>query len=568
VGGAVSLLTGTGLKTREFLIMSIKKRLKYSSIVLLTLVLTMAVVNWYGNRLVLEKSYDSYELEHMLAHLQGLFRGLNEFIIDEGEPLSVELTNKHLNGLNIVIEALLEKVNDAELQQDLENRVLPLWQEIKKDAQSFMADNPYISADDDQAMLRYGALTTRGKKLDEIVEKLAEDSAATAAKTIRHVSLINNLIAFIIFLLVSLILLNIFRSISGPLKAMHRIAGALKAGDLTVKSDLNSNDEFGALTRSFNESLSKLRSMIANVKEVVDIVMTNSTKVAESATSIAKNALEQSEKTSHAATALEELSASFTDVAKNTSAAAASSKEASDLALQGGEVVTETINGMNLISQSVNSVAETIESLGKQSEQIGEIVKVIDDIAGQTNLLALNAAIEAARAGEQGRGFAVVADEVRKLAERTSKATTEIGDMIKKIQNEMFKAVSSMRQGTEHVEGGVEKAYKAGETLQNIVTSIQSVSEMIQQVATAAEEQTSTGEEGTNSIEAISGLIKSTSESAEVSSHATFELNALVQQLVYFVKQFNIEESGEERTDNIDSLPAGTEQETPAVSNQ
>jgi methyl-accepting chemotaxis protein len=543
--------------------MSIKRRLKYSSFILLTLLSVMASVNWIGNRIVLQKSFYSYELEHATTHVQGIFRGLNEFIIDEGEPLSVELTNKNIKGLSNVLDGLMAKVNDRELRHVLESRLIPMWKELRIEAEAFMNDNPYISVDDDNAMLQYGTLTTKAKQLDQLIEQLAEDTAADTARTIRSVSMMTSGIGFIIFVITCLILFNVFRSISGPLKSMNRVAEALKIGDLTIKADIHSDDEFGMLTRSFNESLMKLRTMIANVKDVVEIVMANSTKVANSAAAIAENAHEQSEKAVRAASSLEELSVSFLDVAKNTSEAASSSRDTADLAIKGGEVVTETICGMNRIAESVNSVAKTIEALGKQSEQIGEIVKVIDDIAGQTNLLALNAAIEAARAGEQGRGFAVVADEVRKLAERTSKATTEIGEMITRIQDDTTKAVTSMRQGTEHVEGGVDMARKAGEALQMIVTSIQSVSDKIQQVATAAEEQTATGEEVTNTIEEMANLIKNTSESAEVSSHATYELNALVQQLVYFVQQFNIEET--ENYGTTESPQAQPEQETPTA---
>ena len=162
--------------------------------------------------------------------------------------------------------------------------------------------------------------------------------------------------------------------------------------------------------------------------------------------------------------------------------------------------------GMNKIAEVVTEAASTVQELGNSSEKIGEIVQVIDDIADQTNLLALNAAIEAARAGEQGRGFAVVADEVRKLAERTTKATKEIASMIKQIQKETIGAVQSMEKGTVEVSKGKELVEKAGVSLNQIISSSQEVVDNVSQVAAASEEQSATSEQISKNIEAISSV--------------------------------------------------------------
>jgi len=234
------------------------------------------------------------------------------------------------------------------------------------------------------------------------------------------------------------------------------IAKGFSNGDLSNSMNDFRKDEFGILGSLFNIATGKLNDMMQNVRRVTEVISLDSEKLNDSSTQIARNAQEQSEQTTQAATAMEQLSASFLDVAQNTTDAAKSSREAADLASQGGKVVTETIAGMSKIAQSVNQSAQTIEELGVRSEKIGDIIQVINDIASQTNLLALNAAIEAARAGEQGRGFAVVADEVRKLAERTATATHEISDMIKSFQEDIQKAVESMKTGTTEVEVGVD----------------------------------------------------------------------------------------------------------------
>ena len=208
---------------------------------------------------------------------------------------------------------------------------------------------------------------------------------------------------------------------------------------------------------------------------------------------------------------------------------------------------------MNRIAEAVHNSSYTIQALGANSNQIGEIIAVIDDIADQTNLLALNAAIEAARAGEQGRGFAVVADEVRKLAERTTKATKEIAAMIKSIQSDTSGAVASMESGTGEVERGVEMTRKAGEALKEIVNNVQHVSDMIGQIATAAEEQSAAAEQISTSIETIASVTKESAAGARQSSTACQELSRLALELQKMVGQFKLPE---EKGDGYEKRPS------------
>ena len=217
------------------------------------------------------------------------------------------------------------------------------------------------------------------------------------------------------------------------------------------------------------------------------------------------------------------------------------SKNAGKVAKEGGHVVEETIHGMNRIAEVVKKSAETVQALGKSSDQIGEIVQVIDDIADQTNLLALNAAIEAARAGEQGRGFAVVADEVRKLAERTSKATKEIATMIKQIQKDTYDAVDSMQEGTKQVEDGKLLAEKAGSSLQEIIHGAQQVVDIVTQVAAASEEQSSAAEQISKNIESISSVTQESASGIQQIAHASEDLNSLTLNLQELIAQFKLD---------------------------
>jgi methyl-accepting chemotaxis protein len=310
-------------------------------------------------------------------------------------------------------------------------------------------------------------------------------------------------------------------------------------GDLTVNLPVKSSDVIGKLFGGFNKSVNHIGQMIEKIDESVKATASAAYQISSSTEELAAGGQEQSSQTSDIAGAVEEMSKTILETTKNTNLASEKAKVAGLKAKEGGNVIKETIKGMDKISEVVSKSAETVFTLGKNSDRIGEIIQVIDDIADQTNLLALNAAIEAARAGEQGRGFAVVADEVRKLAERTTKATKEIALMIKQIQMDTSEAVKSMQLGTKEVDNGKMLANKAGLVLDAIIQESEKVSEIVAQVAVSSEEQNSgviqisQNLDGINKItqESTSGL-QQIARAAEDLSKLTGNLQALVENFV------------------------------------
>jgi methyl-accepting chemotaxis protein len=367
-------------------------------------------------------------------------------------------------------------------------------------------------------------------------KKTSETNDATASRagwTMIGAAVCGSILAFVLGLIIS-------RSISLPVSSLARQARKVADGDLRVSIDYHSGDEVGELSEAFRTMTGNLRTTITKVADTSSQVATAANQLQSTAIRIATGAEEVAAQSGTVAVASEEMSATSSSISESCQQAANSATEASDAAVTGSGVVSSTICGMERIASRVRSSAETVGSLGSRSDQIGAIVATIEDIADQTNLLALNAAIEAARAGEQGRGFAVVADEVRALAERTTRATREISEMIKAIQTETRAAVGEMEQGVKEVQQGTDDAARSGEALQEILSKINELAMQINQVATAAEEQTATTSEITNNIHQISEVVQDTASGAHESATAASQLTGNAEELQRLVRQFKL----------------------------
>ncbi len=325
-------------------------------------------------------------------------------------------------------------------------------------------------------------------------------------------------------------------------RTIRRVLTVLRAiadGDLTQpKLLIKSKDELGSLARTTDQMGDSLSDLILEVSGVTGEVAAAATQIAASSEEMAQGMNEQSRQVTQIASAIEQMSASVVEVARKSGEAANNAGSSGQVAEQGGQVVSETIQGMQAISDAVSAGAVSVSELGKRGEQIGQIIEVINDIADQTNLLALNAAIEAARAGEHGRGFAVVADEVRKLADRTTKATEEIGVSIKAIQTETTQAVQRMEAGTDQVQVGVSKASEAGQSLNQIVAGAREVAGMIQSIAAAAEQQSAASEEVSRNIDGIASVTRQATEGSNQAAQAAAQLSNKAEQLQALVSKF------------------------------
>ncbi len=349
-------------------------------------------------------------------------------------------------------------------------------------------------------------------------------------------------IAFTVTALIILISVFVTKSILGQLGAepyqVTNITQKVADGDLSI--DIEGKIKQGSLLAAEKEMIDRLRIIVNDIKVAAESLASGSEQLSASSEEISRGMTEQSERASQIASSTEEMSQTVLDIARNASNMASSATTTSKLAHNGEEIVKKSISEVSTIDGKVTDAANIMKTLGERSSQIGEIINVIDDIADQTNLLALNAAIEAARAGDQGRGFAVVAGEVKKLAERTAKATSEIADMIKNIQRDVDVAIDSMGGVKNQVEAEVGFSTQAGESLHTIVDSVAELHSMVQQIATATEEMSSVSENISSDIQSIAQSSKETTIGSDQIAAASQELANLAGKLKDVTGKFKV----------------------------
>lgn len=498
-----------------------------------------------------------YDLGVVVDHLEDLRSQLllsfqhdpvSPFVDMHNHQLSLHLDNIH-HGIEVI-----DKHWDAFMAIELHGEQLTLAKEFAADKEKLInqgvlpaiehvkADD-YMAANEQLLKVVNPAMSDVMKLAEKLSESQLEEAEGFFQQTEASYQTMFTLITTVVAVGALLSIILAYITITGIGLGVQRIeeaASRLAQGDLNVQVDYQSKDELGHIAKAFNTMASSFRDTVNEIKDSITRLAAAAEETSVVTAQTNAGISQQQTETSQVATAVNEMNATVHEVARNAVDAASAAKDADDSFTAGKKVVDTIIEAIGALATEVDQAAKVIHDLEQESDSIGSVLDVIKGIAEQTNLLALNAAIEAARAGEQGRGFAVVADEVRTLAGRTQESTKEIEEMITRLQGGAGKAVQVMETGKEKTRIGVDHAAAAGEALQTINEAVARITSMNTQIASAAEEQSAVTEEINRSIVSINSVAEQSATGAQQTAQASDDLAKLAEQLKVLVERFKV----------------------------
>ncbi len=488
------------------------------------------------------------EIENVRYAWANVMNGLRAYLAFR-QSSSLQEINLYMGSVDAGLERLQTKEDLLTLDQaDALEQFLPLKEEFATHLGKMLTIHGSDSWRIDAYLIRTEVgplLAGVSAKVEALVAELGEQAQTMVNSLAEQVDGTNTLVSTLLVIGLLLgggiawgIMVVVVKPLDQTLYALRDIVDG--DGDLTRRLDESSRDEIGQLAQGFNKFASLVHGIIREMVGYTGRLSESAERLSMVTEETSRGAEQQQHCTDEVVTAVNEMAATGREVASNTSAAADAAQNADAAANDGRQVVSQTIEVIDTLAQEVRRAGEVINRLESDSESIGGVLDVIRGIAEQTNLLALNAAIEAARAGEQGRGFAVVADEVRTLASRTQESTTEIQHMIECLQSGAREAVQVMEQGSARADESVRQAAKAGSALDAISEAVAVINQMNVQIANAAEEQNAVAEEINKSVVAISEITEQTAAGAQQTASASNELNQLSEQLSGMVRQFKV----------------------------
>jgi len=510
-----------------------------------------------NSMLLLDPSFDSHFLANelsvqlpILAENLGKARGLGAGIAAAGSftPASFLKLTSFINNISNANEKMMHGFDVIFKNNDTLKQKLSLTRKNANDATNqFIAltKNKILEADNinidsaDYFSRGTEAISVNLKLYDMAMPEL--DGVLVDRISGLKTEILINIVSSFLLLFGALYLFAGFQgSLMGSINRIKNAVHAMAEGDLTTEVKIDSQDEMQLIATDMNMMIKKTNALVSQVISAANQVVHSSDQSGASSEDTRDGVNQQNMELELVATAMNEMSATVHEVANNAASTAEATRNADIEAKNGKSVVNQTIQSINVLSSEMQQASNVIKQLEKDSESIGSVLDVIRGIAEQTNLLALNAAIEAARAGEQGRGFAVVADEVRTLASRTQDSTQEIQSMIEKLQQGSRNAVKVMDDGMLQTEKTVGQAAEAGSTLETITTAVDHITSLNEQIASAAEEQSSVAEEINRNVVNVRDIAEKTSRNANQTAENSTSLKGVASQLQELVAEFKV----------------------------
>lgn len=522
--------------------LTIVRRLQIAGAVIFFVTGTILALGWSSFKTVSDWDEIALSMETSAAHLQLMLRGLNESAFTQGARSSVQSARDGIKQFEEENKHLLTIADkQAHIKAFLTGEWNSRWNDIKGRVETFLGDSESVDFNNVGQMIEIGKLVNHaGKLADELSEYSAKIRLEAEQHEIAAFTTMSVTVSIALFVSLATFWL-LLRSIKGPIQHLHRfIIGVEQTSTLSQRITLDSEDEIGQMGMAFNRMLDKFQTILQNVFNVVDQLTAETARLRGVSDNTSEDVAEQKESTMELAGAMSHMTSAVQEVSQSILKSADSIAIVKNETDNSRQVVQGSVRSIDALASKVSEASEVIKQLNVKAGNIGSVLDVIKAIADQTNLLALNAAIEAARAGEHGRGFAVVADEVRSLATRTQSSTTDIQKIISQLQDDANNAVTVMDQGCAQAQSSVDESTRAMQSLVTITETVNSIADMSSQIATAAEEQTAVAGRISGNMTGINDIAEKTAVGAKETAKISSNIGELAQSLKTAISQFQM----------------------------
>ena len=522
--------------------MTIFWRMQLAGLAILSLTLIMVTLAAFSYRDISHRHGVALKVQGAATNLQLMLRGLNESALTQGASASVQSARDGIARFNDVYSELLILTEDnPRMNASLAGAWATAWKDLQLRVEKFLDESEGVDFENIQQMIEIGKLVSQAGKIADEMMVFAKEIGETTDRHERAAMqrLAGLITAMVIATIVIFYLL--FRSVALPVRDLQTfIVGVERHSDLTLRAPTDAQDELSDIGRALNTMLEKFQRVLSDVARSMERLTEETHELRQVSDTTSRGVAAQKESTVHVAAAMNEMASSVTEVARTIQRTANGVDDVKIETDKSQSVVASAARAINALATRVQQSGQVVKALHDKAESIGTVLDVIRGIADQTNLLALNAAIEAARAGEQGRGFAVVADEVRTLANRTQASTKEIQDIIQQLQSGATEAVRVMAEGGNQAEESVQETEHAIASLAAVTASVSAIAELSTQIAAATEEQSAAAESINRDVSTIREVAEQTASGAQETAHVSMSIETLARNLQAAVKSFKV----------------------------